>query len=191
MKGIPVRLIVLLLTALLAPAAALADTPNFKYDWLEVTHQSVAPQYGQSQSGPSGDLSYTFLSDVQVRAGYGRLDIGGGLSQKDYTFGFTGEDGLNGNTDIYTDLLYLNHRVDTGGTVTTDDGYRLAIGLRHRPWSIVEVDGWLAHNYLTQGSNELGVGLTVDATSWLGVGFSYAHDSNYANTTTVFVRWYF
>jgi len=180
-KGMKLRTTALLLCALLAPLPALADTPNFKYDWVELGHLS----------GPYANVSYTFLSGVQLHAGYGSLDLGAGLTRKDYEVGFTGEDGIGESTDVFTDLLYLNHRTDTGTGVTTDDGYRLAVGLRHRAWKLLEVDGWLAHNYLAQGSNELGLGALVDATSWLAVGFSYAHDSNQANTTLLRVRLYF
>jgi hypothetical protein len=190
-KGMKLRTTALLLCALLAPLPALADTPNFKYDWVELGRQSASPQYGADLSGPYANVSYTFLSGVQLHAGYGSLDLGAGLTRKDYEVGFTGEDGIGESTDVFTDLLYLNHRTDTGTGVTTDDGYRLAVGLRHRAWKLLEVDGWLAHNYLAQGSNELGLGALVDATSWLAVGFSYAHDSNQANTTLLRVRLYF
>ena len=183
----------LLLFALLAPTAALADAPNFSYDYLDISHVDVSPDNGQSGKGPYGDLSYSIFDTVQARASYTRLDYSGSGSPtaKDYTLGFTGESRVSDSTDVYTDILYLNDRLTTAGAVNTQTGYRLAIGLRHRAMQRLEVDGYLAHNYLDTGSNEVGLGLLVDATSWLSFGLSYAHDSVYTNTTTLRVRLYF
>lgn len=192
MKGITVRSTALLLSALLAPLPALADTPNFQYDYFEVGRMSVMPQGGNDAKGPYAVFSGTVLDAVQFRAGYQPLDYDtGGLSTKNYEVGFTGEDGLGERDDIYTHLLYVNHRLDNGTTITSDDGYRIEIGLRHRVIDQLEFDGWLAHNYLTVSSNEAGLGLMYNPLSWLGVGFSYAHDSEYTNTASLKLRFYF
>ena len=184
----------LLLAALLAPATAFAVAPNFQYDYLDLGHVRLSPQNGQDGSGPFADLAYSILDTVQFRAGYQRLDYGslpGAPSYKDYDFGFTGESALSDSTDIYTDLLYLNHPSGIVGTsATTDDGYRLAIGLRHRAWSRLEFDAWLAHDYLNVPANEVGLGVLVDATSWLALGASYAHANNQYNTLTLRLRLY-
>lgn len=185
----------MLLAVLLAPTTAFAVAPNFQYDYLDLGHVRLSPQGGQDGSGPFADLSYSILDAVQFRAGYQRLAYGnlpGAPSYKDYDFGFTGESALSDSTDIYTDLLYLNHPSGIIGTsAATDDGYRVAIGLRHRAWSRLELDTWLAHDYLNVSTNEVGVGVLVDATSWLALGASYAHANNQYNTLTLRVRLYF
>jgi len=208
MKGIPVRSTALLLCALLAPAAALADTHVFRYDYLDLGH--VAPQ---SDGGPSGggafaDLSVSFLDDVQFRASYASLTYPLGVGYKDYSFGFTGESAINDRTDVYSDVLYLDDRYDRLGHTVSDSGYRLAVGVRNHPYDIqwMEVDGWLAHNWLSadyspaagsqqafmpQSGNELGVGVLFQPISWLGLGVSYASDSSHAHTTTLRLRLYF
>lgn len=181
----------LLFFALLAPTAALADAPNFKYDYLDLGHASYKPDGGQSGTGAYADLSYSIFDGVQIRAGYTHLSYPGNQSAKDYTVGFTGESPLNATTDVYTDILYLNDRVTTTGVASTQTGGRLAVGLRHRLVERLELDTVLAHSTLGSSSNEVGVGLLVDATSWLSFGVSYAHDSLYDNTTTLRVRLYF
>lgn len=181
----------LLILALLAPATALADAPNFAYDYLDVGHSDFKPDNGQSGSGPYADLSYSIFDSVQLRASYTRLSYPGNQSAKDYTAGFTGESRVDDRTDVYTDLLYLNDRTTTAGVSTTLTGGRLAVGLRHRLVQRVELDGYLAHSTLGSSSNEVGVGVLVDATSWLSFGLSYVHDSLYDNTTTLKARLYF
>ncbi|HEV7166172.1 MAG TPA: hypothetical protein VGO35_12400 [Gammaproteobacteria bacterium] len=185
---------VLILIMLLAPTSAMAVAPTFDYDYLDLGRVSLSPDNGQSSKGPYTDLSYSIFDSVQARASYTRLDYDstpGGPTAKDYTLGLTGESAVSEGTDVYTDLLYLNERTTTNGVSTTDDGYRLVIGLRHRAFQRLEVDGYLAHNFLDSGSNEVGVGFLFEATSWLSFGASYAHDSLYTNTTTLRVRLYF
>lgn len=172
----------------------MADAPNFDYDYLDLGHVNLAPDSGQSGKGPYADLSYSIFDSVQARVSYAHLDYDStpnSSTAKDYTLGLTGESAVSETTDVYTDLLYLNQRTTVKGLSTTDDGYRLAIGLRHRALQRLEVDGYVAHNFLDSGSNEVGVGLLFNATSWLSFGASYAHDSHYTNTTTLRVRLYF
>lgn len=182
----------LLACLLLAPLPALAANPNFKYDFLEVGHLGISPQTGSSGSSAYGDLSYSFIDSVQFLAGYSHPDYGAGDSTKQYQLGFAGEDPITAGTDVYTDVLYLNQRNTVGGITTTGDGYRLEVGLRHRtPWDRLEVDGYLAHNWLDSPSNEFGLGAFVDVTSWLSIGAAWSHDSNYTNTTSLKLRFYF
>ena len=181
----------LLLIALLAPAAAFADAPNFNYDYLDVGHLNYKPDGSASGSGAYADLSYSIFDSVQLRGSYAHLSYPGNQTAKDYTLGLTGESPLNDRTDVYTDLLYLSDRVTSSGVASTQTGARLAVGLRHRPMQRLELDGYLAHNAVNGSSNEVGVGLFVDATSWLSVGLSYVHDSLYNNTTAVKLRLYF
>jgi hypothetical protein len=208
MKGKPVRTIALLSCLLLAPLPALADTHVFDYDYLAVGHQRYQPAGGPSGSGTYADLSYSFLDDVQLRAGYGTLSFPGGVSYKDYSLGITGESAIDARTDVYTDLLYVNDRYDYLGHFVTDDGYRLALGLRHHPYKLdwMELDGWLAHDWLTaaaspaagpqqaflpQSATELGAGVMFQPVHWLSFGLSYAHAINSGNTTSLKVRFYF
>ena len=179
------------LLALLAPATALADQANFRYDYLDLGHVSQAPQTGNNATGPYADLSYSIFDGVQLRASYDRLDLGTGAKGKDYTLGFTGESPINENTDVYTDIFYVNDQVIDAGVSATENGYRLAVGLRHRLPYRFELDGYLAHNYLDTATNEAGLGLLYDATTWLSFGVGYAHDSAYTNTTTLKLRLYF
>ena len=195
----------LLLIALLAPAAAQAATANFPYDYVDLGRLRVLPDGSPSGSGPSLDLSYTLIDGIQFRGSYASLKYPAGVSYKDYTAGFSGEEPFTATTDVYTDLLYINDRYEQLGSSVSDDGYRLAIGLRHHPWGWerLEFDGYLAHNYLNtsvaaapgvylpQSSNELGIGALFDVTPWLSLGFTLARDSNQAQTTDLKLRLYF
>lgn len=183
----------LLLTAFVS-APAMATAPNFDYDYLDIGHISQSPDNGQSSKGPYADFSYSIFDSVQARVSYTRLDYSstaGSPTAKDYSLGVTGESPVSDTTDAYTDLLYINDRVTTHGVSTTQDGYRLAVGLRHRALQRLELDGYLAHDFLNTPVNEAGVGLLFDATPWLSLGLSYAHDSVYTNITTLRIRLYF
>lgn len=208
MKGNPVRTIALLSCLLLAPLPAFADTHVFDYDYLDVGHARYAPDGGQAGSGAYADLSYSFLDDVQLRASYGSLNFPLAVSYKDYSVGIAGESAINAQTDVYTDLLYLNDRYDHLDHFVTDDGYRLAVGIRHHPHKLdwLEVDGWLAHDWLSAAtdpaagsqqaflpasSTEIGAGILFQPIHWLSFGLGYAHAFNSGNTTTLKVRFYF
>jgi hypothetical protein len=192
----------------LAPLPALADAPNFQYQYLEVGHQHIGLEGSPSGTGSYIDLAYTVVDSVQFRASYASISYPGGVSYKDYSAGFTGEDPLSDSTDVFTDVLYVNDRYDYLGKYVSDDGYRLAIGIRQRPWKLqgLDLEGWLARNflgattvpgagsqqtYLPQASNEIGVGALYDVTHWLALGLRFTHDSQYTNTTSLRVRFYF
>ena len=208
MKGISVRSMVLLCCLLSAPMSAIADTHVFDYNYLDVGHARSQPDGGQAGSGTYGDLSYSFLDDVQLRAEYASLSFPLGVSYQDYDIGITGESAINTQTDVYTDLFYLNDRYGHLGLHVTDDGYRLAVGVRHHPAALdwMELDGWLAHNWLSAvadvgqdpqqaflppSSSEIGAGLMFQPIHWLSFGLSYSHAFNAGNTASLRVRFYF
>lgn len=191
MKVHTVRASTLLLCLLLVPLRALAADPVFSYDYLEIGHQHLTPQTSESGSGTYADLSYTILDKVQVRAGYDRYTYPLDVQYKDYSIGISGETAISDSTDAYTDLLYLNNRYEQLTTSSTDDGYRMAIGLRHRAWAWVELDGYVAHDYLAQSSNEAGVAIWFTPIPHAALGLGYAHDSLYNNTASLKLRLYF
>lgn len=208
MKGKPVRTIALLCSLLLAPLPALADTHVFDYDYLDLGHARYQPDGGQAGSGSYADLSYSFLDDVQFRAGYASLSFPQDVNYKDYSVGIAGESAIDAETDVYTELLYVNDRYEYLGRSVTDDGYRLAVGARHHPYKLewLELDGWLARNwlsaqtdpaagaqqtYLPQSSSEIGAGVLFQPIHWLSFGLAYAHAFNSGNTTSLRVRFYF
>lgn len=207
MKGKSVRTIALL-ACLLAPLSAFADTHVFDYDYLEAGHARYQADGGPSGSGTYADLSYSFLDDVQLRASYGSLSFPQAVSYKDYTVGISGESAINAQTDIYTDLLYLNDRYSRLRRNVTDDGYRVEVGIRHHPYRLdwMEVDGWLAHDWLSAvtdlehdpqqaflppSSSEIGASVLFQPIHWLSFGLGYAHAFNAGNTTTLKLRFYF
>ncbi|MFI4967257.1 MAG: hypothetical protein ACHQAU_00915 [Gammaproteobacteria bacterium] len=202
------RSIVLLCCLLSVLPSAFADTHVFDYNYLDVGHARYQPDGGQAGSGTYAGLSYGFLDDVQLDVGYGSLSFPLGVSYKDYDIGITGESAINAQTDIFTDLLYLNDRYDHIGHYVTDDGYRLALGMRHHPAQLewMELDGWLAHNwmsanpspaagmqqaFLPPSSSEIGAGVMFQPIHWLSFGLSYAHAFNAGNTLSLRLRFYF
>lgn len=191
MKVHPVRATVLLLCLLLAPLPAFAADPVFSYDYLELGHQRLTPQNGDSGTGTYADFSYSILDKVQFRAGYDRYTYPLDVQYKDYSVGLSGETPINASTDVYTDLLYLNNRYSQHITSFTDDGYRMEIGLRHRAWVWVELDGYVAHDYLTQSFNEAGVSAWLTPIPQAALGLGFTHDSLYNNTTSLRLRVYF
>jgi hypothetical protein len=208
MKGNPVRNNLLLACLLLAPLSALADTHVFDYDYLEAGHARYQPDGGQAGSGTYADLSYSFLDDIQFRTSYASLSFPQAVSYKDYSIGISGESAINAQTDVYTELLYINDHYSRLKRSVTDDGYRLAVGIRHHPFKLdwMEVDGWLAHNWLSSAadlqhdpqqeflppsSNEIGASVMFQPIHWLSFGLGYAHAFSAGNTTSLKVRFYF
>lgn len=191
MKVHPVRTTALLLCLLLAPLPAFAADPVFSYDYLELGHQRLTPQTGDSGSGTYADFSYTILDKVQFRGGYDRYTYPLDLQYKDYSIGISGETAINSSTDAYTDLLYLNNRYTHHNASSTDDGYRVELGLRHRAWAWVELDGYVAHDYLTDSFNEAGVALWFTPIPQAALGLGYSHDSLYNNVASLKLRVYF
>lgn len=198
----------LLLLALLAPGAACAA--DFDYDWLDLGHTRVTPQGGPSGSGSFVDLSYGVTGDVEFRGGYASLHYPLAVDYKDYSVGLAGESPVVDGTDVYTDLLYVNDRYSHLGTSLSDDGYRVAIGLRHRPWGwdFLEVDGYVAHNYLSGNSgangtggalgayvpkvsSEIGLGLLYQPLHWLALGGGFSRDNNSDDSVSLKLRLYF
>lgn len=197
-----------LLLVLLAPATALAAGPGFQYDYLELGHLRIQPDGGQTGNGPYADFSYSIMDAIQFRASYASLSYPLAVSYKDYSLGLTGEAAITGDTDVYTDVLYVDDRYDHLGRYVSDDGYRLAIGLRHHPWGWerMELDGYVAHNYLgtgyvpgagsqatylPQSSNEAGVGAMFNATHWLSLGLLVSRNSTHDVSTSLKLRLYF
>jgi len=197
----------LLLLTLLIPCAVSAA--GFDYDYLDVGHTRVVPQSGPAGSGGYVDLSYDLTGDLEFRGGYTNLKYPLGVEYKDYTVGIGGQAPINERTDVYTDLLYVNDRYGHGGYNFSDDGYRIAIGLRHRPWGwdFLEVDGYVAHNFLSGSggkvvagpyagnlptvSSELGASLLYSPIHWLAVGVGFSRDNNSNAAVNLKLRLYF
>ena len=174
---------------LLVPVAAWAG--NFKYDYAEINYQRVSPQSGDTSKGPALNLSYSVPElGIQLLGGYAKLDAGS-ISDRDYQLGIRGENSFGDNTDFYTDILYLDQRSTAGTNTSTDNGYRLELGLRHRVNKRFEVDASLARDYLTRSLNQVAVGVIFNATDRFAVGLSYARDNLYDNTTMLRLRAYF
>lgn len=183
----------LLIAALFCPAAVLAADP-FPYQYVELSYQHQAPQDGASIKGPGVDIAYTIFPALQLLGGYARLDAATPISSttyNDYFAGIRGESSYSNSTDFYTDILYLNNRQSYLGTHSTDNGFRLALGMRHlfTPW--LEFDGSLGHNWLDQASNDATVGLLVNATGTFAVGLSFSHNSVTNNVVGLLARVYF
>lgn len=184
-----------LLSACLLLVPVVTWAGNFNYDYAQLDYQHIDPQLGGTSKGPDLQLSYTIPDmGVQLLAGYARLDTSAtpaDISKHNYWIGLRGENGFGDSTDFYTDILYLNNRASFQGSVSTENGYRLLVGMRHKVTTRIEFDGNLAHDYLDQSSNEAAIGLIFNAMRHLAVGLSYAHDSLHNNTATLSLRFYY
>ncbi|MGH8280498.1 MAG: hypothetical protein ACRETQ_13195 [Gammaproteobacteria bacterium] len=183
----------LLVAALLCPAATLAADP-FGYQYVELGYLNQSPQSGATIKGPGLGVAYTIFPDLQVLGGYAHLDAATPISStsyNDYVVGVRGESSYTDTTDFYTDLLYLNNRQSYLGNHSTDNGGRVALGMRHLflPW--LEFDGSVGHNWLTRSSNDITVGLVINATGGFAVGVNYSHNSATNNTAGLLLRTYF
>ncbi|MGH8398567.1 MAG: hypothetical protein ACRETA_10035 [Gammaproteobacteria bacterium] len=180
---------------LLLPLTVLAADP-FNYDYVEVNYQHQSLQNGSdaTANGPGLEASYTIWNQLQIIGGYAHLDTSAPISDitNDNSYvGIRGESTYSDSTDFYTDILYLNNHSSYQGNSNNDDGYRVALGMRHLFNRWIEFDGSVGHNSLTQSSNDASVGLWVYATSWLSVGVDYTRNAVTSNTSRLLVRAYF
>jgi len=179
--------------ALLFPVMVLAADP-FNYDYADLGHLHQSLADGATATGPDMEVSYTIWNQLQVVGGYARLDTSAPLSDiinDNYYAGIRGESNFTDSTDFYTDILYLNNRASYQGMNSNDNGYRLALGLRHLFNRWIEFDGSVGHNSLNRSSNDATVGLLFNATSWLAVGVNYSHNGVTNNTSSLHLRIYF
>lgn len=177
--------------ALLFPLTALA-AGNFNYNYAELGYQRQATPGGPALNGPALDFSWTAYNELQIVGSYDRftqssLDI----SYGNYSIGIRGDSSFSEQTDFTTDILYLDNRATVSGASSTDNGYRLAFGFRHLFTPRVELDGSIGHNWLTQSSNDVSLGLLFNATAWLAVGLGYSHNGVTGNTASARLRLYF
>lgn len=183
------------LFACLALAPVAASAANFDYQYAELSYQRTAAHVGDGAKGPAVQFAYAFSGmDLQLLAGVARLDTPASpadINNHNYWVGFRGEDSFGNDTDFYTDILYLNNRTAIQSRSSTDNGYKLTLGVRHRMASRFEFDASASHYYLTQGINEAAVGIVFNATRRFALGLSYAHDSQLDNTTTLRFRVYY
>lgn len=179
--------------SLLIPAMCWAG--NFKYDYAEVNYRHVSSQNGDTSKGPMVNISYSVPElGIQLLAAYGTLDTStaaGNINEHDYNLGIRGENSFGADTDFYTDILYLNNRTKTGTSISTDNGYRLELGIRHRVNNLIELDSNLARDYLSRSLNRAEVGIRFNVSDHFAVGVSYARDNLYDNTTMLHLRGYF
>jgi len=183
----------LLCCLLLCPVMAVASDP-FNYNYVDLGYQHQSLTDSSTSKGPELALSYTLWSQLQAVAGYARLDTSAPVSNTtndNYYVGIRGENTVGDSTDFYTDILYVDNHTSYQGVGSTNNGYRLALGLRHLLNNRVEFDGSLGHNWLDQSSNDATIGLLFNATSWLAVGLSYSHSSLTSNTSSLRLRLYF
>lgn len=176
--------------ALLCPLTAVAaDSFDYNYAELGYQHQTVS---GTTLKGPEVDFSWTAYNQLQIIGGYDQLTASSpDVSNHGYSIGIRGDSSFSEQTDFTTDILYLYHRNTVSGIGSTDNGYRLALGFRHlfNPW--LELDGSAGHDWLNQSSNDVSLGLRVNATAWLAAGLGYSHNNVTGNTAKLSLRFYF
>lgn len=173
------------------PLTALA-AGSFNYNYAELGYQRQATPGGPTLNGPALDFSWTAYNELQIIGSYDRLTLSSpDISSSDYSVGIRGDSSFSEQTDFTTDILYLDNRATLSGSTSTDNGYRLAFGFRHLFSPRVELDGGLGHNWLTQSSNDVNLGLLFNATAWLAAGLSYSHNGVTGNTASARLRLYF
>lgn len=176
--------------ALLCPLAAVAaDSFDYNYAELGYQHQTVS---GATLKGPEVDFSWTAYNQLQIIGGYSQLTASSpDISNHGYSLGIRGDSSFSEQTDFTTDILYLYNRNTVFGSGSTDNGYRLALGFRHLFNQWLELDGSAGHDWLNQSSNDVGLGLRVNASAWLAAGLSYSHNNVTGNTAKLSLRFYF
>jgi len=178
---------------LLFPVIAWAADP-FNYDYVEANYQHQSLYDGSTANGPGLAVAYTVWSELQLVGGYAHVSTSAPISDiiNDNSYaGIRGESNFTDSTDFYTDILYLNNHASYQGMSSNNDGYRLALGMRHLFSQWIEFDVSVAHNSVNQSSNDGTAGLLFNASSWLAVGVSYTHNSATNNTSSLRLRAYF
>lgn len=136
--------------------STLAHASGFNYTYVGGGYISDSPSGGSSGNGLFLTGSYnfqntgTYLSHMDLVAGYSHLAYGGDVSANDYDIGLGGHFSIRSvhALDVVVRALYLHSELGLPGPVDdiAENGFGLAGGVRWAPLRRFEFDGLLEHD---------------------------------------------
>ena len=138
----------LLVLALVAPAAALADdappsTDVFSYSTLQLDRQHTHSDFfGDSSAGDGLKFSYDFADAVYLFGQWNKLDFDTLPGSHSITgIGVGAHQAYSNQTSFYIDLGFMQDRRDSTGGGVTDDYWRISYGFRTHANGLLEYNG--------------------------------------------------
>jgi opacity protein-like surface antigen len=138
----------LLVLALAAPAAALADdappsTDVFSYSTLQLDRQHAHSDFfGDSSAGNGLKFSYDFADEVYLFGQWNKLDFDARPGSHSLTgIGVGAHQAYSTQTSFYIDLAFMQDRLDSAGGGATDDYWRISYGFRTHANGLLEYSG--------------------------------------------------
>ena len=184
MTSSTVRLLAILGVVLAAGTVSAQEAPRWGY--VEAGLIDFDPDDGVSDDGLFAGVSFSVLRMFHLIAEYD--DVG------DYAFWNAGV-GWHGllpeQADLFAEIAWQDIEVDTGAGDVSDDGYRLAGGVRWMLGDRFELKGTVARVDFDAGSDTTfeAEGLFFLLDNKLGLGASY--ETGDADTLRAFGRWNF
>jgi hypothetical protein len=175
-----------LVAFLLVPCITIAQEAP-RYTFVEVGFIDFDPDAGISDDGGYAKGSLTIFKNFHLLAGYDSVG--------DYTFWSAGGGwhGLLGEkADIFADILWNDQEFDTGTLKVSDDGYKVAGGVRWNLFNWLELKGQVNYLDLDTGGDDTSLEAEAVASilkGKLGLGANVEFGDN--DTLRVFGRFTF
>jgi hypothetical protein len=178
----------------LALAAALplsAQASDLKYNFIEGDYASTHA-FNTSLNGYKFKGSAAFGEDFYGTASYGEVSKNGGHFDEG-TVGLGYRHAISDKADWDSELSYVSDKVKGGGSSFSDNGYRVATGVRGMLAPKFEANANVNYTHVSNFGNGVGVGIGgmyhVNDTWGITGGYDYSkRDTTHLNTWTLGLR---
>ncbi len=165
-----------LLALALSAAAISAQASDINYNYVQGNYGEIDID-GAKLDGFGIEGSYKFNDNFYGFAGYDKFDKNGAsLSESNLGFGYAKS--ISDKTDWISELSFVRNSVDIGFGNFSDNGYRVATGLRGMVSDKVELNGKVSYTDVGDFGNGFGAGVGavfhVNDSFGLTAGYDYA-----------------
>lgn len=157
-------------TALSAPASAMAEGPGYTY--IEAGFVSAEPSGTSAVQGFDFNVSKSITDKLHVVAGQWEV-TGSGDKFTTSTALLGWNHALNDRTDVVTRIGYIRERFRTGATVGSNDGIMYQLGARSMITDAFEFNGAVFHSRVAEANTGAGFGVRYWFRGALSVGLNF------------------
>lgn len=178
---------------LAAPLALKAE--GVSYNYLDAAYASVdIDDFDEDADGFLLRASFEVTESLFVFGGYSDLGIdvsGFDVDLREYDFGLGYAWPVGNASSMYGKVSYVSAEAETLGVTVDDDGYGLALGLRTRPATKIELEGYVDYVDLSDLGDETSFGAA--ARFFLTPHFALGAEVVFGEDSTTYgagVRWH-
>lgn len=174
----------------LSTIAISAQASELDYNYAQASYVG-ADIDGTSLDGFGLNGSFKFNDDFYGIAGYQQTSKGSvELSEFDFGLGF--RKNIHEGTDWVSELSWIRNTFDYGPYSTSNNGYRIATGVRSMVSEQFELNGKINYTNVSNFGNGFGVGVGgvyhFNDTFGVGIGFDYADRDTNLNSWNIGAR---